>query len=119
MRSLLLCYPTGRFQWSKGNRALGSRDARPGRVYGARIDVCFADLRPPTPTADLVIAGQLRRVDCWRLKQKSRRGIRAPADLPFNSLPLSHPEGIERRLIDRRCRCEPVVGLVGGERLAG
>src|SRR6266498_2640977 len=33
--------------------------------------------------------------------------------------PLSHPEGIERRLIDRRRRGEPLIGLVGGERLAG
>src|SRR6266511_1668034 len=32
---------------------------------------------------------------------------------------LSHPKGIERRLVDRRCRVEPVIGLVGGERLAG
>src|SRR5919204_92472 len=31
---------------------------------------------------------------------------------------LSHPERIERRLIDRRCRGEPVIGLIGGQRLA-
>ena len=32
---------------------------------------------------------------------------------------LSHPEGIERRLIDRRRRGESLIGLVGGERLPG
>ena len=32
---------------------------------------------------------------------------------------LSHPEGIERRLIDYRRRGEPLIGLIGGERLAG
>jgi hypothetical protein len=55
-------------------------------------------------------------------KTESRRGIRAPRRLlesnflPSNLL-LAHPECIERRLVDRRCLGEPLVGLVGGERL--
>jgi hypothetical protein len=67
---------------------------------------------------------QHTRLDSWRLKQKSRRGIRAPQRLlesnflPSNFL-LAHPEGIERRLVDRGCRGEPLVGLVGGERFPG
>ncbi len=32
---------------------------------------------------------------------------------------LSHPEGIERRLVDCRCRGKSLVGLVSTERLAG
>src|SRR5206468_10784487 len=32
---------------------------------------------------------------------------------------LSHPEGIERRLVDCRSRGKSLVGLVGTERLAG
>src|SRR5439155_10261164 len=55
----------------------------------------------------------------WRLKKKSRRGIRAPRRLVVDSLPLSHPEGIECRLVDHRRRGEPLFGLVGGERLSG
>src|ERR1700680_2550660 len=31
---------------------------------------------------------------------------------------LAQPEGIERRLVDRRRRGEPLIGLVGGKRLA-
>src|SRR5438552_15431177 len=64
-------------------------------------------------------AHQHTRLGPWRLKQKSRRGIRAPRRLVVDSFTLSHPEGIERRLIDRRRRGEPLIGLVGGERLAG
>src|SRR2546422_1514239 len=64
-------------------------------------------------------ARQHTRLGSWRLKQKSRRGIRAPRRLVVDSFTLSHPEGIERRLIDRRRRSEPLIGLVGGERLAG
>src|SRR5437870_13443769 len=64
-------------------------------------------------------ARQHTRLGSWRLKQKSRRGIRAPRRLVVDSFSLSHPEGIERRLIDRRRRSEPLIGLVGGERLAG
>src|SRR5437762_11146667 len=52
-------------------------------------------------------------------KQKSRRGIRVPGGLSSINLALSHPEGIERRLVDRRCRGESVIALVSGKRFAG
>src|SRR5438034_5473129 len=64
-------------------------------------------------------AHQHIRLGPWRLKQKSRRGIRAPRRLVVDSFTLSHPEGIECRLVDRRRRGEPLIGLVGGERLPG
>src|SRR4029453_3314983 len=89
----------------------------------------------------LSAASNRHRSKGYRRKLKSRQGISARRLLKSNfllsfgapghfdelkvpslsrdgrALPnryLSHPEGIERRLVDRRCRGEPVIGLVGG-----
>jgi hypothetical protein len=51
-------------------------------------------------------------------KEKAAEAFVRPDGLPI-TLPLAHPEGIERRLIDRRRRGEPVIGLIGGKRLPG
>jgi hypothetical protein len=58
----------------------------------------------------------------WRLRESnflSSTFFGAPGGRALPNRNLSHPEGIERRLIDRCCRGEPLVALVGGERLAG
>jgi hypothetical protein len=43
----------------------------------------------------------------------------APGGRALPNRHLAHPKRIERRLVDCRCLGESVVGLVGGERLAG
>src|SRR5438128_6338744 len=50
--------------------------------------------------------------------EKPPRHLCAPA-ASRQYLTLSHAEGIERRLVDRRRRSEPLIGLVGGECLPG
>jgi len=43
----------------------------------------------------------------------------AASQIYLSNFLLAHSKCIERRLVDRLCLGEPLVGLVGGERLAG
>src|SRR5439155_19668521 len=65
------------------------------------------------------------RVIPTQIEKPPRHSCAPAASIPHRRSPignpnsLSHPEGIQRRLIDRRRRGEPLIGLVGGERLPG
>src|SRR4029450_11141350 len=77
----------------------------------------------PSGRTRLSAASNRHRRKGYEYELKSRRGICAPRrlyrDLTFYCFLLSDSERIQRRLIDRCCRGQPVVRLVGCKRLAG
>src|SRR5205823_5754540 len=81
-----------------------------------------------TESADSTIScvepTSIRKRTTWLEKQtekrKAARALSAPRRLLKSNLSkflLAHPEGIERRLVDRCRLSEPIISLVSGERL--
>ena len=94
-----------------------------GRLFKTRSARGIIDLNNGGVSPSLRIATEAlaicRRKRLIASKNKKTAGLCAPGGFYFRYLSLRQSERNECRLVDCRRRGEPLVGLIGGERLSG